>query len=291
MAELTPTQGQYLAYIRAYRDGFGLSPAESEIAKAMGVSPPSANQMMKTLERKGLIRRQPGVPRSIEILVAVEDLPKWDGKRITRTVREWTFANPAARPRGQADQTVVYRFKITLQGADPVIWRRIETKDATLAQLHELIQTAMGWTNSHLHQFEIADARYTDPRFMSGDFDGFGALDYSGVRIGDLVSRHGPRLRMDYEYDFGDGWRHEVTLETVTQSAPGAKYPRCTDGERACPPEDVGGVYGFVDYVEAITNPTHGAHRELLEWNGPFDPARFNAAQATRRMRKGLPQW
>jgi DNA-binding Lrp family transcriptional regulator len=293
MAEVTPTQGRYLAYIHAYMNGFGLAPAESEIAKAMGVSPPSANQMMKTLERKGLIRRQAGVPRSLEMLVAVDDLPKWNGKRITRRVREWTVANPSSRRRGSADdsQSAVYRFKIILQGTAPSIWRRIETKDVELATLHELIQTAMGWTNSHLHQFEIADARYTDPRFMTGDFDDFGAVDYSGIRICDLVSKHGPRLRVAYEYDFGDGWRHEVILETVTQSEPGAKYPRCTDGERACPPEDVGGVYGFVDYVEAITNPTHGEHRELLEWNGPFDPTRFDAAQATRRMRKGLPSW
>ena len=293
MAEVTPTQGRYLAYIHAYTDGFGLPPAESEIAEAMGVSPPSVNQMMKTLERKGLIRRQSGVPRSIEILVADDAIPKWKGKRITRTVREWTLASPAARHLGQASdgKAAVYRFKIILQDTDPVIWRRIETKDVTLEKLHELIQTAMGWTNSHLHQFEIADARYTDPRFMMGDFDDFGAIDYSGIRIGDLVSKHGSKLRMGYEYDFGDGWQHEVVLEKVTESEPGAKYPRCIDGERACPPEDVGGVYGFADYVEAITNPNHSEYGELLEWNGPFDPAQFDAAKATRRMKKGLPTW
>jgi hypothetical protein len=293
MAKVTPAQGRYLAYIHAYMDGFGLSPAESEIAKAMGVSPPSVNQMMKTLERKGLIRRQSGVPRSLEILVADDDLPKWKGKQITRTVREWTFASPSARRRGQTcdGKAAVYRFKIVLQDTDPVIWRRIETKDVALDTLHALIQTAMGWTNAHLHQFEIAGARYTDPRFMTGDFGDFGAVDYSGIRIGDLASKHGPRLRMGYEYDFGDGWQHEVVLEKVTQSGPGAKYPRCIDGERACPPEDVGGVYGFADYVEAITNPHHSEYGELLEWNGPFDPARFDAAKATRRMRKGLPTW
>lgn len=88
MADLTPTQGRYLAYIHAYTEGFGLPPAESEIAKAIGVSPPSAIQMMKTLERKGLIRRKPGVPRSIEILLAPEAFPKWKGK-ISRVVRGW----------------------------------------------------------------------------------------------------------------------------------------------------------------------------------------------------------
>jgi DNA-binding Lrp family transcriptional regulator len=289
---VTPTQGRYLAYIHAYTDGFGLPPAESK-SEAMGVSPPSVNQMMKTLERKGLIRRQAGVPRSIEILVAGDAIPKWKGKRITRTVWEWTPARPAARCLEPASdgKTTVYRFKIILQDTDPVIWRRIETEDVTLKKLHELIQTAMGWTNSHLHQFEIADARYTDPRFIMGDFDDFGAIDYSGIRIGDLVSKHGSKLRMGYEYDFGDGWQHDVVLEKVTESEPEAKYPRCIDGERACPPEDVGGVYGFADYVEAITNPNHSEYGELLEWNGPFDPAQFDAAKATRRMKKGLPTW
>lgn len=97
MAEMTPTQGRYLAYIHLYTEGFGLPPAESEIADAIGVSPPSVHQMMKTLERKGFIRRQPGVPRSIEILVSPDTLPRWKGKRITRTVREWTLVGPATR--------------------------------------------------------------------------------------------------------------------------------------------------------------------------------------------------
>jgi DNA-binding Lrp family transcriptional regulator len=293
MAAVTPTQGQYLAYIHVYTDGFGLPPAESEIADAMGVSPPSANQMMKTLEKKGLIRRQPGVPRSIEILIARDAIPKWKGKRITRTVREWTYVGPAASYPGQASdgKAAVYRFMIIMQDTDPVIWRRIETTDITLEKLHELIQTAMGWTNSHLHQFEIAGARYIHPRFMRGDFDDLGALDDSGIRVGDLVSKHGSKLRMRYEYDFGDGWQHDVVLEKVTESEPGAKYPRCIDGARACPPEDVGGVYGFADYVDAITNPNHSEYGELLEWNGPFDPAQFDAAEATRRMKKGLPSW
>ena len=158
----------------------------------------------------------------------------------------------------------------------------------TLAKLHELIQCSMGWTNSHLHQFEIADTRYTDTRFMMQDI---GAVDYHGIRVSDLVSEHGDKLRMGYEYDFGDGWQHEVVLEKVTESQPGIRYRRCIDGERACPPEDIGGVYGFADYVEAITNPNHSEHDELLEWNGPFNPAKYDSTQATRRMRKGLPTW
>ena len=292
MGDVTSTQGRYLAYIREYTAGFGLSPAESEIAKGLGVSPPSVNHMMKTLEKKGFIRRKPGVARSIEILVGDDVIPKWKGKRITRTVREWGFSPAVIRARKAAEEnSAVYRFKIVLQETDPLIWRRIETKDVTLDKLHELIQTAMGWMNSHLHQFKIANVQYTHPRFLIDDFDGFEALDYSGMRISDLVSQHGSKMRMGYQYDFGDNWQHDVVLEKVMEPEPGVRYPRCIAGERACPPEDIGGVYGFADYVEAVTNPKHSEHGHFLEWNGPFDPAQFDAATATRRMQKGLPAW
>lgn len=120
MPEFTPTQGRYLAYLYAYTEGFGLPPAESEIAAAIGVSPPSVNQMMKTLEKKALIRRQPGVPRSIEILVERDAIPNWKGKRITRTVQVWTRDRPAIHNSGRAGSGTgsVYRFKITLQDSD-----------------------------------------------------------------------------------------------------------------------------------------------------------------------------
>lgn len=288
---LYTTQGRYLSFIHTYVEGFGLPPAESEIAEHLGVSPPSAHQMIKTLEKKGLIRRQPGKARSIEILVDPETIPKWKGKRISRTVMTWTRVGPCPprREKRSGMGAKVYRFKITLQGTSPAIWRRIETRDVTLGRLHELIQAAMGWTNSHLHQFEISGVRYAAPRFMMGDFDDFGAEDYGGVYVSNLVAKHGSRLRMRYEYDFGDGWEHEVVLESVHRADSGVKYPRCVDGQRACPPEDVGGVWGFANYVAAVTDPSHSEHDELLEWNGPFDPAAFDAKQATRRMKKGLP--
>lgn len=292
MAEMTPTQGRYLSYIRAYIDGFDLSPSETEMAEAIGVTPPAVNQMMKTLEKKGFIRRQPDAPRSIEILVADDAIPKWRGKRITRTVWQWTYDPPKKRHRRDASdkKVTVYQFKIVLKDTHPVIWRRIETADVTLEALNELIQTAMGWTNSHTHQFEIANKRYTHPRFIDSD-DDYGETDYTGIRVSDLVAELGPELRIGYEYDLGDGWRHDVVLEKVTESEPGVSYPRCTAGKRACPPEDVGGVGGFEDYVDAITDPDHREHKAMLRWNGPFDPASFDAAKATQRMKKGLPSW
>ncbi len=293
MTELTPTptQGRYLAYIHAYMEGFGHPPAESEIAKAMKVSPPSANQMMKTLEKKGFIRRKSGVPRSIEILLPPDSIPQWK-KRITATQRVWMRVDPSSRGNRQAGKAAtVYRFKITLKETQPAIWRRVETQDVTLEKLHELIQTAMGWTNSHLHCFKIGDKRYTDPRIIDHAFDDLGETSYAGVRVSDLVSEFGSTMQLDYEYDYGDGWQHTIELEEVIEAQPRVRYPRCIEGARACPPEDVGGVWGFVDFVEAITNPDHEQHEEHLEWNGPFDPEKFDPAIATRRMKKGLPVW
>ena len=160
MTEFTPTQGRYLSFIHAYTDGFGYPPAESEIATAMNVSPASVNQMMKTLEKKGLIRRKQGVPRSIEILVSPDSIPRWT-RRINATQRVWMRVDRKGGD-GQAGRSeIIYRFKITLKETKPAIWRRIETKDVTLEQLHELVQTSMGWTNSHLHCFTIGDTRYT----------------------------------------------------------------------------------------------------------------------------------
>lgn len=295
MADFTPTQGRYLSYIHAFTAGFGFPPSELEIAEALGVSSPSVNQMVKTLEKKGLIRRQPGVPRTIHILVASDTIPKWKGKRLTTNAREWasieTPAKPNTRQKSGSNTSVIYRFKIILEDTDPVIWRRIETQDVTLEEFHELIQTAMGWTNSHMHQFEIAEEYYTHPNFIMGGFDDFGAVDYSGIRISELVSQHGTKLRMAYEYDFGDSWQHKVALEKILEADPGASYPRCTDGARACPPEDIGGVYGFEEYVKAVTNKKHKDYAHYLEWNGPFDPEEFDATSATQRMRKGLPSW
>ncbi|QDU92511.1 IS1096 element passenger TnpR family protein [Lignipirellula cremea] len=289
MSDFTPTQGRYLAYIHRYIEGFGLPPAESEIAEAVGVSPPSVNQMMKTLEKKGLIRRQPGVARSIEILIDPDTLPPWKGKRITRTVTEWVRVRPPAE--SLPADTKVYRLKITLRGASPPIWRRIETTDVTLGKLHELIQTAMGWTNSHLHQFEVGDLRLMDSRLFMDDFQDLGAMDYAGVRLSHLLAPQGSKKQLIYLYDFGDGWEHKVTLEAVSLVEPGVSYPRCTGGKRACPPEDVGGVWGFVDFVAAVTDPDHSEHDAMLEWYGPFDPAAFDPKEATQQMKEGLPEW
>ena len=185
----------------------------------------------------------------------------------------------------------ILQFKITLIEIEPPIWRRIQVKDCTLDKLHEHIQTSMGWTNSHLHHFSIDDQLYGDPMLMEETFDEMGYQDSTNTKLSDILPKSGRRLRFTYEYDFGDGWEHEVLFEGCLRAEKGARYPLCVEGERACPPEDVGGTYGYQEYLEAMADPEHEEHDSYVEWSGPFDPEAFDAQTATDTMRRGLPNW
>jgi hypothetical protein len=186
----------------------------------------------------------------------------------------------------------VYQFKITLLDTQPPVWRRIQVEDCTLDKLHEHIQTAMGWTNSHLNHFRIGEQRYGDPMLMAENFEEFDYADSTTTNLSDILPEGRRRLRFLYEYDFGDSWEHEVLFEKRVEAEAGVKYPRCVDGARACPPEDVGGTGSYAHFVEAIRDEDNERHDELLGWvGGRFDPEAFDAAAATRRMKKGLPDW
>ena len=186
----------------------------------------------------------------------------------------------------------IFRFKITLLEIDPPIWRRIELPEGTLDSLHKQIQTAMGWTKSHLHQFEIAGQRYGDPELLDDGWEDEEFTDSTTLRLSNLLKTKRDAFRFFYEYDFGDGWRHEVIYEGLVPAEPSAKYPRCIDGARACPPEDVGGPWGYSDFQEAIRDPKHAEHRGMLRWVGRrFDPEKFSSLAATKRMHRGLPDW
>jgi hypothetical protein len=178
---------------------------------------------------------------------------------------------------------VIYQFKITLLDLKPAIWRRIQVPDCTLADLHEYIQGAFGWWNYHLHQFEIDGEWYGPPAPDGFDLE---TKDETDVRLSKLIPRSGRKSRWIYEYDMGDGWRHEILFEGFPFNDPKAKYPLCVEGERACPPEDCGGPWGYAEYLAAINDPNHERHEELLEWRGPFDPEAFDAKKATKEMRK-----
>jgi len=184
----------------------------------------------------------------------------------------------------------LYQFKITLKGIDPPIWRRIQTRDCTLDRLHERIQTSMGWTNSHLHQFVIGGEVYGDIELIyEGWEDQPVPIDSLTTRISQIVPEDGSRFQFEYEYDFGDCWEHEILFEGCMRAEKGTRYPACIEGERACPPEDVGGTYGYQEYLEAMADPNHEEHDGFMQWRGPFDPEAFSAEKATKAMRRGLP--
>jgi len=170
-----------------------------------------------------------------------------------------------------------------LDESKPPLWRRILVPgDITLAKFHYILQTAMGWTDSHLHQFIVGQTYFGEPH---PDY-GFDMQDERRVKLNQIVPGAGFKFR--YEYDFGDGWLHNLLVEKVLEPEPGQQYPVCIRGRRACPPEDVGGVWGYDTFLEAIQNPDHPEHDTYTEWiGGEFDPAEFDLDE-TNEILRGL---
>ncbi len=177
----------------------------------------------------------------------------------------------------------IYQIKVTLKYIRPPIWRRIQVPaNITLAKLHDILQIAMGWEGYHLHLFSIGEADYGDPQ---DDETGFHSiLSEKRYRLNQVIPGEGTRFT--YEYDFGDSWDHELLVEKILPPEPGAAYPRCLKGKRACPPEDVGGVWGYAGFLEAIQDPDHPEHEEMLDWiGGEFDPEEFDLDLVNRALR------
>lgn len=168
----------------------------------------------------------------------------------------------------------VYQLKVTLADSKPPIWRRLLVpENVTLYELHAILQIAMGWTNSHLHMFRIDEQIYGDPE--DDEYGDLGTKDETRYRLNKVAGREG--MKFHYEYDFGDSWEHTLLVEKILPTEKGASYPVCVTGKRACPPEDVGGVWGYDDFLEAIADPNHDEHDECLEWvGGEFDPEEFD---------------
>jgi hypothetical protein len=147
--------------------------------------------------------------------------------------------------------SLVYQLKITLRDIKPPVWRRVQVKDCTLAQLHDIIQTCMGWDDAHLHEFEIGGERYGDPLQWQDDFGGEMEVGNEGkVKLSQVVDQG--LKKFGYVYDMGDNWGHTIQVEKVLDAEPGVRYPRCVAGKRACPPEDCGGPWGYGDFLQAI---------------------------------------
>lgn len=177
---------------------------------------------------------------------------------------------------------VIYQLKVTLKHFRPPIWRRIQVADEiTLAQLHAILIAVMGWADYHLHDFTIGGARYSEP----SEEDWEPVKDERRYRLNQIVS--GEKFKFVYQYDFGDSWDHEIRLEKMLPPETDAQYPRCVAGARACPPEDVGGVWGYAEFLDAIHDPEHEEHDRYLEWiGGEFDPEAFDLSAVNAALRR-----
>jgi len=173
-----------------------------------------------------------------------------------------------------------YTLYIRLAEIEPPIWRRIVVPgNLTLHQLHQVLQVTMGWTHSHLHQFIVPGTQESIYYGEPSPEDDYFHKDDRRVRLADIAPKEGATFV--YEYDFGDSWRHEITVERIKPTPKEElPYPWCLDGQRACPPEDVGGVSGYANFLEAWRDRSHPEHREMREWVGKhFKPEQFSVPQ------------
>jgi len=197
---------------------------------------------------------------------------------------------PTADGRPAADQTLrglvpdvnsrVYQLKVTLLEVEPPVWRHFQVLgENTLYDLHCVLQVVMGWQECHLHEFIIGDARYST---LYGEMDHTeGVVEDQLVTLAEVAQQEG--MKFAYAYDFGDDWKHEILVQKILEPEPKGTYPVCLGGERACPPEDCGGAWGYEEFLEAIRDPKHEDHDSLLEWvGGAFDPEAFDLKAVNR---------
>ena len=183
-----------------------------------------------------------------------------------------------------AKSRALYQLKITLRDIHPPIWRRIQVwEDTTLAQLHTILQIVMGWEDYHLHEFVIGRRLYSVPD-PDDDMNERKVVDESHVPLGEVVPRVGTKFA--YLYDFGDSWEHDLILEAILLPETTAQYPTCIGGERRTPPEDVGGITGYEEYLAVLADPQHEEHGNMLQWRGQFDPESFAPDQVNQGLRK-----
>lgn len=178
-------------------------------------------------------------------------------------------------------KNIVFQFKIELFDIEPLIWRRILVpSDYNFWDLHVAIQDSMGWLDYHLHHFEIRKKhKREESRLGIPDFEGMADMPevFPGWEV--PVHLYFEELGMEarYNYDYGDDWWHTVKLEGYIYREKGIKYPVCIGGERACPPEDCGGAYGYYNVLDTLSDPDHDDHEAMRTWVGEgWDPEKFN---------------
>ena len=171
----------------------------------------------------------------------------------------------------------VFQFKIQLIDIEPEIWRRFTLPASfTLSGLHSAIQAVMGWEDSHLHMFIVDGQRYGVPDDASGS--DYQILEEADHRLNGILLEGQKFL---YVYDFGDDWRHEITVEEIRE---GDAVPTCIAGENACPPEDCGGPYSYPEFIEILFDPSHEDHDHYVELYDEYDPEKFDIKLASERL-------
>jgi Plasmid pRiA4b ORF-3-like protein len=178
----------------------------------------------------------------------------------------------------------IYQLKVILLGTSPPIWRRLLVPaDLTLAQLHDVLQAAMGWQECHMHEFSVGGRHFGRPNPEDRLMGMPPVENERTVRLSRVLGRVGAKAI--YTYDFGDSWEHGIVLEKRLCADPTLTYPVCTGGELACPPEDCGGIGGFYDLLDALGDPTHDQHDELHDWVGDdYDPDAFSIDDMNRML-------
>ena len=182
----------------------------------------------------------------------------------------------------------ICQLKVVLLGSKPSVWRRLQVPgDASLDWLHAVLQVAIGWTNSHLHQFKVGGDCYSDTRHHFAEYEG----DPEILEARKFTLRQiAPRVQdaFGYEYDFGDSWEHEITVEKILPpDAVVAKTAICLDGARACPPEDCGGVWGYDNLLKILKNRKLPEHKSMKKWVGrTFDAEAFDVGKTNLWLRK-----
>lgn len=185
--------------------------------------------------------------------------------------------------------TLIARLRIILNDVEPMPMRHIEVPlKIRLDRLHEVIQAAMGWTDTHLYEFRVGDAGWGMP-----DPDGFydGPMDAKKMTLEKLLDQTATRT-IQYVYDFGDDWDHSIRIERVNEAATGMTYPRLLKAAGACPPEDVGGAWGYEEFLEALADPEHEQHEDMVHWSGgDFDAEDAGAETIIERFERLAKKW
>jgi len=178
----------------------------------------------------------------------------------------------------------IYQLKVTLEDIKPPIWRRIQVRgDVTLFKLYKILQAAMEWEDYHLHQFIVGEDYYAIP----SPEDPWPMETKNEKRAKLFQVAPAEKARFIYEYDFGDSWRHKILVEKILHPELELEHPICLAGKRSRPPEDCGGIGGYYEFLEAISDPKHPEHEDMLDWaGGEFDPERFDKEEINRLLSK-----